>query len=255
MSELKALIFDVDGTIADTERDGHRVAFNLAFAEDGLKVQWDILAYGEYLKTAGGKERIRKMVTEPGFEKKVDNMDEYVKKLHKRKTELFMELVKSGKLPLRPGIKRLVEEAHREGLRLEVASTSNEKAVHTVLRVLLGEEMKSWFELILAGDIVSKKKPDPEIYNLTAEKMGLVPSDCLVVEDSHNGLIAAKAVGMRCIVTTNVYTKDEDFSEADLVVDSLGDPNGPKAKVVFNPHNLNIMDYVSIQPLKHLFTG
>lgn len=234
MAELKVLIFDVDGTIADTERDGHRVAFNLAFAEDGLSVQWDVPTYGEYLKIAGGKERIRRMVTAPGFEKKIDNVDEYVRKLHKRKTELFMELVENGKLPLRAGIKRLIEEAHRDNIRLAVASTSNEKSVHTVLRVLLGEEIKCWFELILAGDIVSKKKPDPEIYDLARHKMGVSSSDCLVVEDSRNGLLAAKAAGMRCIITTNIYTRDEDFSEADLVVDSL-------------------KEYVSVQSLKRLF--
>lgn len=244
MAELKALIFDVDGTIADTERDGHRVAFNLAFAEDGLRVQWDIPTYGEYLKIAGGKERIRKMVTAPEFEKKIDNVEEYIKKLHKRKTELFIELVEKGKLPLRPGIKRLIEEAHKEGIRLAVASTSNEKSVHTVLSVLLGKEIKKWFELILAGDIVSKKKPDPEIYNLIGRKMEIKPSDCLVVEDSRNGLLAAKAAGMKCIITTNVYTKHEDFSEADLVVDSLGEANGQKTR-----------DYISIESLKHFFRG
>ncbi len=251
---LKALILDVDGTIADTEKDGHRVAFNLAFKEDGLKVQWDIPTYGKYLKIAGGKERIRKMVTSPDFEKKVDYVDKYVKKLHERKTQLYIELVESGKLPLRSGIKRLIEEAHKGGIRLAVASTSNEKSVHAALKVLLGEEIKSWFELILAGDIVREKKPNPEIYNLTAEKIGINPSDCLVVEDSRNGLLATKAAGMKCLVTTNVYTKDEDFSEADLVVDSLSEPGSPKTNIISNRHNLDITDYVSLKSLKHIFS-
>lgn len=253
MPELKALIFDVDGTMADTERDGHRVAFNLAFAEDGLSVRWDIPTYGEYLKIAGGKERIRNIVAAPGFEKKPDNVDEYVKKLHKRKTELFTQLVEMGNLPLRPGIKRLIEQAHAAGLRLAVASTSNEQSVNTVLRVLLGDEVKIWFALILAGDAVRKKKPDPEIYHLTARIMGMDPSDCLVVEDSLNGLLAAKGAGMKCIITTNVYTRDEDFSEADLVVDSLGDVGGVETRVMFNPHNVNVTDVVSLQSLQDVF--
>ena len=117
------------------------------------------------------------------------------------------------------------------------------------MQVLLGEEIKSWFEIILAGDIVSKKKPNPKIYNLTAEKMGIDSSDCLVVEDSYTGLLATKAAGMKCIVTTNVYTQDEDFSEADLVVDSLENPN-----VMLNPHGLDVKDYVSLKALKHIFS-
>ena len=253
MSELKALVFDVDGTIADTERDGHRVAFNLAFADDGLRVQWDVPTYGEYLKIAGGKERIRTMVIASDFERPVEDIDGYVRKLHKRKTELFMGLVEGGKLPVRPGIKRLINEAHRLGVRLSVASTSNEKSVNTVLRVLLGEEMKGWFELILAGDVVSKKKPDPQIYHLVAETMAVDPADCLVVEDSRNGLIAAKAAAMKCVVTTNVYTRDEDLSEADIVVDSLGEPGGPQTVVVSSPRGVAIDDYVSLRSLQALF--
>lgn len=249
---LKALILDVDGTIADTEKDGHRVAFNLAFKEDGLKVQWDIPIYGEYLKIAGGKERIRKMLSSLDFEKKVDDVDKYVNKLHKRKTELFMKLVENGKLPLRKGIKRLIEEAHAEGIRLAVASTSNEKAVNTVLKILLGEEIKSWFEVILAGDVVSTKKPDPEIYNLTIERLGIPASECLVIEDSRNGLLAANSAGIKCIITTNTYTKDEDFSEADLVVDSLGDLKN-RISIISNPHNLAITNLVLLQSLKKLF--
>jgi len=252
MSTLKAIIFDLDGTIADTEKNGHRVAFNMAFLQEGLKTIWDVPAYGEYLKIAGGKERIRKLITSDGFEKQVENIDAYVNKIHKNKKKFFTEIVTSGKLPLRQGIKRIINKAHDEGLKLAVASTANEKSVHTVLEVVLGSEIKSWFDVILAGDIVSRKKPDPEIYNMAVEKLKTNASDCIAVEDSNNGLIAAKASGMKCIITTNVYTENDDFSQADLVVDSLGDPKHKKINICLNPHNLK-MDYVTVETLKKFF--
>ena len=140
-----------------------------------------------------------------------------------------MQIVESGELPLRPGVARLVDEAVAAGIRLAVCSTSNERAVNAVVETLLGPERKARFDVILAGDVVSKKKPDPEIYNLAVERLALEPTQCVVIEDNRNGLLAARGAGMYCIVTTNAYTEDEDFSEADLVVGELGDP--PNVKV------------------------
>ena len=155
-----------------------------------------------------------------------DAINDLIKELHKLKTDLFMQIIESGELPLRPGVARLVDEAIADGLILAVCSTSNERAVNLILEKMLGTERKAKFSGIFAGDVVPRKKPDPAVYNLALEKLDLKPYECVVIEDSRNGLLAAKAAEMRCVITTNYYTKDEDFTEADLVVSELGDePN------------------------------
>ncbi|MHC4626528.1 MAG: HAD-IA family hydrolase [Planctomycetota bacterium] len=223
-TKMKALIFDCDGVLVDTERDGHRVAFNKAFAEKGYDIEWDVELYGKLLEVAGGKERMRHYFDSNGWPADTVDKDALIKELHKLKTDLFMKIIESGQLPLRPGVARLVDEAIAGSVTLAICSTSNERAVNLVAGKLLGPERKARFSEILAGDVVSKKKPDPEIYNLASQRLGVGPSECVVVEDSRNGLLAAKAAGMRCLVTTNGYTKNEDFDEADLVVSELGDP-------------------------------
>ena len=192
MPELKALIFDCDGVLVDTERDGHRVAFNQAFAQKGYDFEWDVSLYGVLLKVAGGKERMRAYFEKNGWPSDVSDKEVFIKEMHKLKTDLFMNIIDSGQLPLRAGVKRLVDEAIAANLTLAVCSTSNERAVNLVVERLLGPERKEKFSAILAGDVVSKKKPDPEIYNLAKKHLGLAPEECVVVEDSRNGLIAAK---------------------------------------------------------------
>jgi len=224
--QLKALIFDCDGVLVDTERDGHRVAFNKAFAKKGYNIEWDVELYKELLKVAGGKERMRHYFDQTRWPEDVTDKDSLIKELHKLKTDLFMQIIESGELPLRPGAARLVDEAIAENVGLAVCSTANERAVNLVVEKLLGPERKAKFDLILAGDVVSKKKPDPEIYNLALQRLDLKPNECVVIEDSRNGLLAAKTAGIYCVITTNSYTKDEDFTEADVVVSELGDlPN------------------------------
>jgi len=220
---MKALIFDSDGVLVDTERDGHRVAFNRAFAAKGLDVTWDVATYGELLKIAGGKERMRHYFAEHGWPEGVDDTDAYIKEMHKLKTDLFMKIIESGELPLRPGVKRLIDEAIADGMTMAVCTTSNERAVNMIVEKMLGPERKAKFTEILAGDVVSRKKPDPEIYNLAAERLGVDGRECVVIEDSRNGLLAAKAAGMYCVVTTSSYTGEEDFSEADAVWAELGE--------------------------------
>lgn len=223
---LKALIFDCDGVLVDTEKDGHRVAFDRAFAAAGLEVEWDVPLYGQLLKIAGGKERMRHYFERHGYPPSAADKDAFIKGLHKRKTDLFIEIIEGGQLPLRPGVKRLIDEAIAAGITLAVCSTSNERAVNLVVEKMLGSQRKARFSLILAGDVVSKKKPDPEIYNLAKQRLNLPGEECLVIEDSRNGLLAAKAAGMYCLITTNGYTVEEDFSEADAVFPELGDePN------------------------------
>lgn len=226
---MQALIFDCDGVLVDTERDGHRVAFNRAFREKGLPIEWDVDLYRDLLRVAGGKERMRHYFDTSGWPETITDRDASIRELHAMKTDLFMKIIESGELSLRPGIRRLVDEAIEAGLKLAVCSTSNERAVNLIVGNLLGRERTAKFARILAGDVVSRKKPDPEIYNLAKSELHLDPSACVVIEDSRNGLLAAKAAGMHCIITTNGYTENEDFSGAGLVVPELGDP--PDVKV------------------------
>ena len=219
---MKALIFDCDGVLVDTERDGHRVAFNRAFEAAGIDAEWDVELYGELLKIAGGKERMTHYFNEAGWPEG-QTAATLIPELHKRKTAIFTDLIAQGSLPLRPGVSRIVDEAHAAGIRLGVCTTSDPKAIDGVLD-LFGAERKAWFEIVLAGDVVKKKKPDPEIYNLAKQRFGLKGSACVVIEDSRNGLLASLDAGMPTLITTSTYTRDEDFTGAAKVVPELGDP-------------------------------
>ena len=221
---FKALIFDCDGVLAETERDGHRVAFNRVFAERTYGIEWDVLLYKELLKIGGGKERMRHFFEQTSWPAGTTDKDALILELHRAKTDYYMQIVESGQLPLRPGVARLVDEAIAGGIQLAVCSTSNERAVQAVVERLLGAARRAKFGAILAGDVVSRKKPDPEIYRLAVARLGVDARQCAVVEDNRNGLLAAQGAGMHCVVTTNGYTEDEDFSAADLVVPELGDP-------------------------------
>ncbi len=222
---MQALIFDCDGVLVDTERDGHRVAFNAAFKAIGWTTEWSVERYGELLTTAGGKERMRRHFDEIGWPVPEAERDAAIASLHKLKTDLFMELIISGALPLRAGVARIVDEAIAAKLKIAVCSTSNERAVQAVVDKMLGAKRSQHIK-VFAGDIVAKKKPDPAIYDLAAQDLGLDPKKCVVVEDSNNGLRAAKSANMNCIVTISSYTAEEDFKLADRVVTELGDlPN------------------------------
>ena len=229
MSEIKAFFFDQDGVIIDTERDGHRVAFNRTFKEFGFDVEWDVETYHHLLKVGGGKERMLHYLHETGFGKPIPAEEEesLIKALHKRKTDLFVELIEGGALPLRPGVRRFMDEVNRLGLVLGICTTSNERAALAVSGTVLAGVR---FDFVLAGDIVAKKKPDPEIYHLALRRSGLKPNECVVIEDSHNGVVAAKSAGMAVVATVNPYTEGEDLSMADIVVSCLGDPGGKRAE-------------------------
>lgn len=227
MPELKAIFWDQDGVIIDTEKDGHRVAFNKMFKETGYDFEWDVDTYGELLSISGGKERMRHYFTEKGIilEGIPEKDAELLLSLHKKKTAIFVEMIESGILPLRTGVKRFMQEAMQAGLRMGVCTTANERSANAIAKGMLGDID---FEFVLAGDVVSKKKPDPEIYLLALDRTGLSPDECIVMEDSRNGILAAKAAGLRAVATTNIYTEDEDLSDASIVVSSLGDPDGEK---------------------------
>lgn len=224
--DLQALIFDVDGTLADTERDGHRLAFNQAFLQAGLNWYWDVAMYGELLAVAGGKERIKFYVKHyyPAYQKLAD-FDAIVAKLHYEKTQHYTQLLATGKIPLRPGVKRLLLEARAAGLRLAIATTTTPENVTALLSHTLGEDALSWFEVMAAGDVVPAKKPAPDIYQWTLQKMQLGPEHCLAFEDSENGIKSSLGAGLKTVVTINDYTAAQCFDGAAMVLSDLGEPD------------------------------
>ena len=225
---LEALIFDVDGTLADTERDGHRVAFNQAFVESGLDWRWDVVLYGELLDVTGGKERMHHYVDRyrPDYQKPAD-FDALVARLHMAKTRHYSALLGRGGIPLRPGVRRLLDEARTRGVRLAIATTTTPDNVTALLRHAISPEAASWFEVIGAGDVVAAKKPAPDIYYYVLDRLCLAPAQCLAFEDSENGLRAAQAAGLKTVITVNDYTRAHDFRGAAMVLDHLGEPGRP----------------------------
>jgi HAD superfamily hydrolase (TIGR01509 family) len=225
---LKALIFDVDGTLADTERDGHRVAFNQAFQSANLDWNWSVELYGELLAITGGKERIRHYLDKynPNFEAPTD-LKAFIAGLHAAKTEHYCTMLAEGRIPLRTGAERLIKEAREAGLRLAIATTTTMPNVTVLLEHTLGKESLDWFDIIAAGDIVPAKKPAPDIYIHVLEKMGWTPEECLALEDSENGLLSAAQADLKTIITINDYTRNHTFEGAALVLDCFGEPTAP----------------------------
>jgi len=252
MGAIKALLFDQDGVIIDTERDGHRVAFNQAFREFGLGYEWSVERYGELLRISGGKERLRHYFQPPGGSPRGPLADEdFILKLHRRKTELFIALVEGGRLPLRPGVRRLMNAAMQSGVRLGICTTSDERAADVIARRMLAGIR---FDVVLAGDVVSRKKPAPDIYLLALEKTGLLPTECVVVEDSRIGVAAAKAAGMHVVATASAYTRDENLGEADIVVSCLGDPGGETADLLSTQRPFAFHGWVDMELLQGHFS-
>jgi len=228
---LEALIFDVDGTLADTERHGHRVAFNRAFADAGLDWVWDETLYGELLSVTGGKERMRHFIAQyhPALpDGAAGDIDGFIAGLQASKTRHFITLVRRGEIAPRPGVLRLLREAHSCGLRLAIATTSTYENVEALL-LSFGSDVLGWFEVIGAGDMVPVKKPAPDIYLYVLAKLGLDAAECLAIEDSDNGFRAARRAAIPVAVTLNDYTAHQHFDGALAVVDHLGEPGFPLA--------------------------
>jgi HAD superfamily hydrolase (TIGR01509 family) len=227
MTDLKALIFDVDGTLADTE-DVHRLSFNRAFAQAGLPWEWSVELYGELLAVTGGKERIRHYVTTylPDFVE-ADKLADFAADLHKIKTAIYTRMLTDGEIKLRSGVARLIREAREQGLKLAIATTTTYANVEALINNALEPTAMEWFDVVGAGDVVAHKKPASDIYDLVLDKLQLLPSQCMAFEDSANGVRSAMGAKLKTIVTRNQYTEDHDFNGAVIVLDQLGEPDSP----------------------------
>ena len=212
---IKAIIFDVDGTLSETE-EAHRQAFNQTFTEFGLPWVWSQELYGELLKTTGGKERMTTYLQDHLNEPADQNQ---IAEIHKRKTVIYGELIASGAAVLRTGIADLIEDAARNGVRVAVATTTNRPNVDRLAEACFGKAAGEVFEVIAAGDEVENKKPAPDVFNLAVRGLGIDPSECVGLEDSRNGLLSCIGAGVPCVVSPGVYTLGSDFTEAVAVID------------------------------------
>ena len=246
MSGLAAVIFDVDGTLVDSERHGHRVAFNQAFEEHDLPYRWDEEEYGELLSITGGQRRLHHYLEEQGVDE--EERERLVPDLHARKSEIFKELVRDGKLDVRPGAIRLLNELQQADCALAVVTTGSGDWVQTLLEQVAPDVD---FDEMVFGDDVSERKPDPEAFDLALERLGTDASEAVAVEDSDNGVQAAKAAGLACAVVVNGYTAEQDMGEADLVLDGFGEEGSP-AEVIADPHDTGcggVLDLATLEKL------
>ena len=220
---LQALIFDVDGTLADTEM-AHLAAFNHAFAEMGLDWRWDVPLYTRLLAVSGGKERIKaywqtletqpKDITGAGMQETIDH-------LHEIKTAAYEQAVQDGAVQMRPGVLALLSAASAAGLQLAIATTTSPVNIAALLRQAIGPDWQLHFAVIEDASTAPRKKPDPMVYQQTLARLGLAPGDCLAFEDSENGLRAAMAAGLPTVITPNDFTAEHDFKGALRIVPSL----------------------------------
>lgn len=226
---IQALIFDVDGTLADTE-ELHRQSFNAAFRAAGLDWEWSPSDYRELLRVTGGKERIAAHVARLGLpEAQRRQLLERIPELHADKTRRYTAAVEAGRLPLRDGVMRLIHEARDAGCLLAIASTTTAANVDALLRATIGDHGAELFAVIGCGDLVREKKPAPDIYRLVLSTLGVAPEEAVAFEDSHNGLRSAVAAGLWTVVTPTFWTEGDDFTEAGLLLPRLGDPGRPLA--------------------------
>ncbi|PLX35791.1 MAG: haloacid dehalogenase [Hyphomicrobiales bacterium] len=225
VSRPAALLFDVDGTIAETE-DAHRRAFNQAFADFNIDIVWDQKMYRSLLAVAGGKERIRHYLSKHEPER-IAAISPQVDDLHAVKTRHFRDLAAAGAIALRPGVMRLMAEARTHGIPIAIATTMTRPSLEALFTPILGPGALDRFSAIATGDRVEAKKPAPDIYLLALSTLGLAATDCVALEDSHIGVTAARSAGLPVIATPSLYTDHDDFSAATTVLSDLGEPGAP----------------------------
>lgn len=246
---LKALLFDLDGTVADTE-ETHRQAFNHAFVRFGLPWEWTKPLYRDLLAVSGGHERIARYIeTLPASEPDKARLRAQVPAIHESKTKLYTELIGDGRCPLRPGVARLFDEAYREGVQLAIVSTTSSTNVDALLTRHLGDAGRHRFSAIACAEHVERKKPAPDIYRLVLGMLGRSPDECAAFEDSPNGLRAAKRAGLFTVVTPSQWNGGEPFEDADLLLPHLGDPDHPLPESAAATVGAPWLDFASLRAL------
>jgi HAD superfamily hydrolase (TIGR01509 family) len=255
---LGALLFDVDGTLADTEPEGHLPAYNRAFREHGLPWKWTKKLYRKLLLISGGRERIDHYIDRydpelgPHDERVRDDRAGWLDEIHRSKSRYFRDRLQEGQVPLRAGVARLIQEAGEQGMRIAIVTNATRATLEPFLAYALGEELLAHIELTVCGDEVANKKPAPDLYRMACERLGCAPGDCLAIEDSNAGVTAAHAAGVPAVVTVNEDTREQAFDTARAVLDSLGEPGQPSG-VIRSPGF--DFDYVSLDVLRRISAG
>jgi HAD superfamily hydrolase (TIGR01509 family) len=226
MSRLKALLWDVDGTLAETERDGHRVAFNRAFEACGLPWRWDEAHYGELLRITGGRERLMFDMNQRADAPALAERDDIARAIHAKKNAFYAELVHSAGIPLRDGVLALMQQCRERGVRMGLATTTSRSNLEALMRVHLGERWAEWFAVSVCGEDVQRKKPDPEVYRAALRALGVGPLEAVAIEDAPGGVAAARAADIPVVVTRSAYFVQAPIEGAIAVGPGLHDRHG-----------------------------
>jgi HAD superfamily hydrolase (TIGR01509 family) len=224
---LRALVWDVDGTLAETERDGHRVAFNRAFTARSLPWQWSEQHYGRLLAITGGRERLLyDMASRAAAPTAIEERAQLAHTLHRLKNDFYAEIVRQGQIALRPGVLELLRDCRDAGVRMAIATTTSRTNVAALLAATLGSRWSEWFEVVVCGEDVTRKKPDPEVYSRVLQGLQLPAAAAVAIEDSPAGAAAARAAGLQVVLTRSAYFAEADATAATAVGPGLDDASG-----------------------------
>lgn len=244
MARLQALLWDVDGTLAESERDGHRVAFNLAFEACGVAWRWDEAHYGELLRITGGRERLMFDMSQRADAPALAERDGIARAIHAKKNAFYAGLVSAGGIPLRGGVLALMQQCRERGVRMGITTTTSRANVEALMRVHLGERWADWFAVTLCGEDVQCKKPDPEVYFKALDALAIGPLEAVAIEDTPGGVAAACAAEIPVVVTRSAYFAKAPIENAIAVGPGLHDRHGwrPALRVGSDPNDLVDLD-------------